>query len=437
MNLKNKIVRVITSKSVINSGWIIGQQIFQMLIQLIVGVVTARYLGPSNYGALNYTASFVTFFSVIATLGMDGVIIKKLIEYPDDEGIYLGSSMRLRLVSSIFSTISVLVIVYILNRDDPMKQVLVFLQSFQLSFKAVQILDAWFQRHLQSKYVSIGKMLACIIVSAYKIFLLTASKDILWFAFSNSLTDGIIALVEYYYYKKNCGQKLKFSLKIGKEILGESYHFIISGLMVAIYGQMDKMMIGQMLSDISVGYYTTATAICGMWIFIPIAIINSFQPIIMETKRNQSRIKYLIRLEQLYSIIIWLCIGVSSMVTLLARPAVLILYGSDFVGAVEPLKIVIWYETFSMIGTARGVWVLCENKNRYVKYYLLMGTILNLILNTILISRFGVNGAAIATLITQIVTSVIAPLFFKETRIHTKLVIDAFLFKWHWGNEYK
>ena len=432
MNILSKAKSLLNSKSIKNSGWIIGQQIFQMALQLIVGIFTARYLGPSNYGSLNYTASFVTFFTSIATLGMDGVVIKKLVEHPDDEGLYLGSSMGLRFIASVFSIISVSLIVFILNPSQPIKLVLVFLQSFQLSFKAIEILDSWFQRHLKSKYVSIGKMLACITVSAYKFFLLATAKNIVWFAFSNSLTNGVVMLVEIYFYKKDNGQKLKFNFKIGKEILYESYHFIISGLMVAIYGQMDRIMIGQMLTDTDVGLYTTATAICGMWIFIPTAVISSFQPVIMETKKYQSHESYILKLEQLYSAIIWLCILVSCFVVLLAKPVILVLYGKQYIGAVTTLQIAIWFETFSMIGTARGIWILCENKNKYVKYYLFIGVIVNLILNAVMIPAIGINGAALATLVTQITTSLISPLFFKETRIHTKLVLDALIFKWYW-----
>ena len=99
-------------------------------------------------------------------------------------------------------------------------------------------------------------------------------------------------------------------------------------------------------------------------------------------------------------------------------------------GAVEPLQIVVWCETFSMIGCARGIWILSEGKNKYVKYYLGIGAVVNLVLNFILIPIMGVNGAAYATLVTQVTTSIIAPILFKETRVHTKIVIKAFLLQW-------
>ena len=109
-----------------------------------------------------------------------------------------------------------------------------------------------------------------------------------------------------------------------------------------------------------------------------------------------------------------------------------ILYGKAYLGAVHTLQIAIWYETFAMIGNARGIWILCENKNKYVKYYLSIGAVTNLVLNAIMIPVWGINGAAVATLITQIITSVVAPMLFKETRHHTKIVLDAFLLRWCW-----
>lgn len=421
---------IFQNKEINNATWIIGQQIFQMLLQLVVGVLTARYLGPRNFGALNYTASFVTFFTSIATLGMDGVVVKSLIDNPDKEDVIIGSTMGLRTISSILSMISVFVLVAVLNPQEKIKWILVFLQSFQLLFRAIQIMDSWFQRHLKSKYVSIGKMGSCIVVSLYKIVLLVTAKDIVWFAFSNSLTDAVIMIIEYWFYIKEGGKRPRFSLEVGIGILKNSYHFIISGIMVAIYSQMDRVMIGQMMSDLDVGLYTTATAICSMWTFVPNAIITSLEPNIMVLKKRGDEEAYLRKLKQLYSIIIWLCIGVSVVVAVGAKIFIYILYGKAYIGATNTLRIAIWFETFAMIGNARGVWILCENKNKYVKYYLGIGAVVNLVLNMILIPALGINGAAIATLVTQFVTSLIAPLLFRETREFPKIVLDAFGFRW-------
>ena len=56
------------SKEVKNTGWLIGEQVFQMVLSFVISILSARYLGPSNYGTLSYTLSFVTFFVAKNTL---------------------------------------------------------------------------------------------------------------------------------------------------------------------------------------------------------------------------------------------------------------------------------------------------------------------------------------------------------------------------------
>ncbi len=420
----------IKNKEISNAGWIIGERIIQMVLSLIVGVLSARYLGPENYGSLNYTASFITFFSSIATLGMDGVIIKKMIVQPDKEGHFLGGSIVLRLLSSVLSSFLAVAVVAVLNPGDNEKIVLVTLQSIQLLFQVFNVFDSWFQRYLKSKYISVAKIIAAVLVMAYKVYLLVTAKSVVWFAFSNSLTSIIVALVLVVFYKENKGPNLLWDVKSGLYVLKDSYHYVFSGLMVAMYGQMDKIMIGKMLSDTDVGLYTTGIAICSMWIFVPVAVINSFRPTIISFKQSGNLELYNKRLRQLYSFIIWMCIGVSTIICVLAPLIISVLYGEEFMGSVNTLRIAIWCETFSMIGTARGIWILAEDKNKYVKYYLSIGVAVNFILNIVMIPLLGIEGAAIATLVTQFTTSMIAPLFFKATREHTKIVLESFCFTW-------
>ena len=434
---KAKIKALRRSKNVENSFWIIAEQVFQMLVWLVVGVLSARYLGPQNYGTLNYTASFVTFFNSIATLGMEGVVIKKMIDAPDREGAYLGGCIVLRLGASLLSIISIEIIIWQLNPEDPLKLWLGLIQGIQLFWRSFLILDSWFQRYLKSKYVSIGKMAACLTVAAYRIFLLATGKSIIWFAFVASISEMVVALTGNVFYRKESTQKLRTDIRSGMEVLKESYHFILSGLMVAIYSQMDKIMIGSMLGDMEVGLYTTANTISSMWVFIPTAVINSFRPMILELKSEKYDDLYFRRLKQLYSVLIWMCIAFSLFITLFGRLLIWLLYGKAYLGATNTLRICAWYELFAVIGTARGIWVLAEEKNKYVKYYLAVGAVVNLILNSWWIPVFGINGAAFATLITQITTSLLAPLLFKETKAHTIIVLEAFVFKWRSRKEKK
>lgn len=432
MNMRS----ILESRFVGNTSWVIAQNVIQMLLSVVVGALSARYLGPSNYGLINYAASFVSLFSAISTLGMDGVLIKKMVEHPDREGEFLGSCLVFRLLAGLFSTISILLLVLVLNPGDAATFWVCAIYTVNILFQSFEIINCWFQRHLKSKYPSIARIVAYIVMSAWKIFLLATGKNVYWFAFSAALDYLVVAILLYYFYRRNDAPNLHFSSASGKEVLKLSYHFIISGLMVALYGQMDRIMLNSMLGQESVGYYSAASSICAMWLFVPTALINSARPLIMEQKEKNEAL-YLKRIQQLYSGVIWLCILVSFGVLLLGPLVIRILYGSEFAPAASALKILIWSEVFSMIGTARGIWIVTENKNKYVKYYLIYGVIVNAILNYLLIPPLGICGASIATLVTQVVTSIIAPLFYKETRIHTKYVVDAFLLKWYFQKDKK
>lgn len=408
-----------------NTIWIMSEKVIQMLISLIVGVLSARYLGPSNYGTLNYGLSLINIFSAITKLGLENIIVKKFVDEEENNGKILGTSLVLRLISSFLSIIMITILVFILKADDTVTIVVTLLQSVSLIFQAYELIEFWFQSKLKSKYVSIAKSISYFIVASYKVILLITNKSVEWFAIANTLDYGIILLIIMIMYKKNNGQKLKFDKKVAKDLLKNSYHFILSGLIVTLYTQMDKIMIGSMIDETNVGLYSAATSICMMWGFIPEALINSIRPTIYESKSKEQNENYLKKLKRLYAIIFWIGVFFAIFITLFSNLIIDILYGEEYLGAKSSLIIAVWYTGFAYLGSARNVWIICEDKNKYSKRYVLIGGVVNLILNAILIPNLGINGAAIATLVSQITVTMIAPIIFKETRISVKYIIEG------------
>ena len=360
---------------------------------------------------------------------MEGVLVNEFTrkEYKNSE--VLGTSLVMGLVSSIISSILVVLLVGVLKQWDRLMIVVTFLQSLTLVFKAFNVFDYWFQSKLLSKYPSIIKCLSYIVMSAYKIFLLVTNKSVIWFAFSLGVDTLSIALGLMFCYFVIEKGKIRFNERLIWHILAQSSPFIISSLVSVIYTQMDKVMIELFLNDSAqTGLYSAALTVCTTWLFLPQAFITSARPVILTMKdRNDSR--YIVRLKQLYSFIIWGCIAVAAAITICAPIIIKILYGDAYVAAANTLRILIWYTVFSMIGTARGIWILCEKKNRYVWRYLIVGSIVNVILNACLIPYMGISGAALATVFAQFTSAIIAPVFYKETRIHTKYVLESFFLK--------
>ena len=411
-----------------NAVWNIGGKVFQIAISMVVGMLTARYLGPSNYGIIGYTASYVTFFSAICQLGFNSVAVKEILDHPEKQGEILGSTIFLRVISSLISSVGVAILVYFLDDGDSVIVWVAFLQSLQLVFQSFEMIHFWYQSRMETEVSVKVQTFAYLVMAAYKIAILALGKDVTWFACSTAIEAAVVAIALLWSYRKSKGQKLKISFSCGTEILKYSYHFILSGMMVTIYSHMDKIMLEQMLNETAVGYYTAATKIAQMWSFVLTALINSARPLIISA-RKQSENLYIKQNKRLYAAILWIGIAVAAVMTIGGKWIVLIMYGEEYLPATSSLQISAWYTMFAMLGTARGIWIVCENKAKYVKYYLGIGAVLNVILNYLLIPIYGPGGAAAATLITQIFTAVFAPALFKETRIYTKYVLQALFLK--------
>ena len=299
--IKRVIQKLTKSEVTKNSVWLIAERIIQMIFSLVINRIVAEYLQPENYGTLSYAASIVAFFTSLCTLGLDAIIINEFVNKKEEQGEILGTSIFMRIVSSLLSMILIAIVVIFLNPNNIEILIITLLQSLTLIFDAFNVINIWYQSKLKSKYTAIIAFIVYIIISALKVYFVFTDKQVIYFALINTLTSFLTMMFTYILYVKQKGPKLKVDKKRIKPLLKQSYHFILSGLMIAIYAQTDKVMIGKMLTDMSaVGLYSVATTITSLWSFIPAALITSFRPVIIEAKLL-SYDKYIKRLKQLYS----------------------------------------------------------------------------------------------------------------------------------------
>lgn len=426
--IKRCIQKLKQSKEFINASWLIAGRVVQMVVSFVVSILTARYLGPSNYGIINYAGAYVAFFTSLCTLGINSVIVKDFVDNPDEQGCTIGTTLVLRGLSSILSAICIVAVVSIIDNDEPITIIVSALSSIALIFQIFDTINYWFQSRYESKITSIATLIAYVVTSTYRIVLLVLGENIKWFAFATSVDYIILGACLFYAYKKRKGPHFSFSKIKAKQLLRKSYHYILSGMMVAIYGQTDKLMLKQMLDETTVGYYSLASSINLMWVFVLTAIIDSFYPTIMQLFKTNNEL-YKKKNRQLYAIIIYVSIFVGICFMLLGTSFIKIVYGEEYIKAAMPLRIIVWYTIFTYLGVARNAWIVCENKQKYLKYIYCSAAVINIMLNYILIPKFSASGAALASLITQIFTSMIIPFLIKDMRPNTLLMLDAFLLK--------
>lgn len=423
-----KIKLLLHNRVVKNAGWIMGGKITQMLISLVVGRITARYLGPSNYGLINYAAAYTAFFASICTLGINSVIVKEFVEAPDEEGAIIGTALVLRALSSVFSAITIIGISLVVDAGETTTQLVVALSSIGIIFQIFETFNYWFQAKLQSKITAVATLLAYVITSIYKIVLRIKQSSVIYFAFATSVDYICLAIILFICYKYYGGGRLVFSRQRATSLLKKSYHFILPGLMVAIYGQTDKIMLKHMISDAEIGYYSTAAAICNMWCFVLNAIIDSMYPPIMEAYKND-RDGFEKKNKLLYVLVFYVSVAASLVFTVFGGIVVQMLYGQEYMPAVAPLRVITWYTAFSYLGVARNAWIVCKERQKYLKYIYCSAAISNVILNWVLIPVWGATGAALASLIAQVITTFVVPFFINGMRENSILMLKAIVFR--------
>ena len=162
----------------------------------------------------------------------------------------------------------------------------------------------------------------------------------------------------------------------------------------------------------------------GMSSFVFTAIIDSFRPSVFEAHATSDNL-FQRRLAMLYSIIIYLCLAQSAVMTALAGFIIQVLYGNAYYPPVSALQIIVWYTTFSYLGAVRNIWVLANNKQNYLWIINLIGASANVILNVVFIPIIGINGAALASLITQFFTNVIVGYIIKPITPNNEIMLKG------------
>lgn len=408
-----------------NTSWLLAGNLFRMVFQFVVNILIARYLGPELQGTVNYVATYTAFFTSLVSLGLNGVIIHELVNHEDKSEI-LGTSIMLR---GIIGFLSAGIMVAILFFEDPGNSIVIqiaFLQAIQLPFAALDTIKYWYQKNLESRKSVLVTTIAYALSCVYKIYILLTKKSVVWFGFVTSLDIILIGLLYIISYKREQKDRLKFGFDTAKRILKACLPFALANIMIFIYSKIDTIMIRHMMDSMTmIGYYTTAVTICGYISFVPTAILDSARPVIMAAK-SSDKVRYERNMKRAILAVMSVGFLYALGISLAGRYMIKLLFGEAYLGALGSLRIAVWYTAFSFLGSAKSIWLICEGKNKYVLYFAVAGAISNVILNALMIPSGGIEGAAVATLLTQFLTHVAYPAVIPQTRGFVKWTIEAF-----------
>jgi len=396
-----------------NTAWALIARVSSILISFLVTIYLVRYLGPENYGNLSYALSFVGIFSVISTLGIDNVLYRELIVYPEKRNTYLGSAFILKLIAGCIACILTIAGGFLLAIDD-VSQLIIIILAFTFIFNSFNVVVYEFQANVQQKYPSLVSLYVVIILNILKINIIFFDQGILYIGFILLLESILYAMLFAYIRFRHYGtfRHWNFDKSTALSILRDSWPFIFIALFVSIYSRIDQVMLKHLIDSSAVGIYDAAVRIAEVWLFVPGIIASSLFPAILNGKKTNVH-EYKKRLITLLGLLVAFALVPALLALLVAQPLMTAIYGPAFSTSAGVFSIYVWSGVFVSISVVLQYFLLAENKRKIIFFSAFGTMILNVILNILLIPTFGVAGAAWATLISYIVLVFPVILIFK------------------------
>jgi O-antigen/teichoic acid export membrane protein len=386
-------------KVVGNTWWLYANTILRAPIGIAVNVWLARYLGPKQFGLFNYVIAFVALFSAFSTLGLDGFVVRDIVRDPDTRDETLGSAFVLKFCGGVVTLLVSLGVIMLIKRDDAVVWGLVAITAAGALFQAFDTIDLWFQSQVLSKYTIIARSIPFLLVSAAKVILILMKAPLVAFVWAGlaELVLAAIGLTMVYHSQKYLISAWTATVARAKSLLKDSWPLIFSTLVGMVYLRIDQVMLSQMVGDRELGIYSAAVKLAEAWYFL-LMLANSVVPHIVEAKAVSDDMFY-DRLQRLYNAMAFMGYAVAIPTTFLGGWVVRILYGEAYSSAGPMLVVLIWGLLFVLLGVARSIFLTTMNWGKVHLYTVFLGAVVNVLLNLLLIPRYGGMGAAIASCI--------------------------------------
>lgn len=390
-----------------------------IIFPLITFPYISRVIGAVNVGKINFSNSIVSYFALIASLGIYTHAIRECSKVKDDKDKVSKVSSQIYSIN-ILSTIISLILLYItVFYYKPLKgyRLLIFIYSFNIV--ATTMGTDWINTAFENfKYIAIRSFIFQLLSIILMFVFVKNSNDYVIYSIIHIIANILICISNIIYRKKFCDIRFVFDFDLQQHIKPILLLFVIS-LSQNIFNNCDITMIGLQMGDYYVGLYTSAHKIINIifmivasicWVMIP-QLTHLFAHNDYDSANNL--------LYQITSFTIALGMPIVVGINVIPKEILLLVCGNQFLEAEWCLRLLTISMSISFfIGIYGNMVLIPTGKDNIYMKSCIFAMIINVIMNYFLIPIFGINGAAIATILSEFVNLlVIIILIDKRIRI--------------------
>jgi O-antigen/teichoic acid export membrane protein len=416
-----------------NSFWLFCDQLLRMVAALFVGVWMARYLGPERYGWLSYALALAGVVSSFTSLGINAVVVRELVRVPGEAGAWLGTAFFLRSAGAAVGFMVCVVVAWVGAIPSTEVRPLIVIVSLGTFFQALDVIDLLFQARGESRFSAWGRMVACVLANGLKVVLILGHSPLWTFAAAGVAELAVTAAGWWWIARRRevDGRLSEWRCEWTRAgiLLRESWPLALGGLAIYVQAYSDQLVIGSMLGGEEVGQYSAALRLVAVFSFVPMVVQIVAAPEITRARRDNETL-YEKRLHSLYRLMFGLFLLTAIPITLLGPVTAKWLYGASYAGAAALLPWMGFRLFFTNVGIARGIFITNEGLFRFGLLTSIAGAAGNLMLNLILVPRWGARGAIIASFVSFGITTFALEIFQPRARWNLRLMMRAMFLPW-------
>lgn len=393
---------------------------------IFVTSFVAKYVGPTIFGEIAYATSLFQVVQVLAQLGSDVIIFKRVARNVTSGIKVINSTVLLRAFVYLLASMPILIFFYSKYEIRDFYYILaVFLSCF---FYSVDVFAIFYDARLQSKKNTIINTFSLFFCLLLRWFIPYLKLDPIFLCFPIVFTSLIPLCIRVISYSKN----FKIKPKSGrhnktyiKYVLYCGSSLVISSLSVAIYPRLGMLILGGVENSKAVGIYSVAATLAGSWAFVCNSFITSSLPGIF---RENTEVGVISKASNINLIVSLFSVSVIVAFYLLGGYILKILYGEEFISSFVPLMILTISTFVSLLGTISARVIAKYSGYQYLSKKMLLVTLISIFFNLFLIKEYGIVGAALATLLTEISSLTLLNYFFKNGLVF-RLHLSTLFFK--------
>jgi len=405
-----------------NTGFLLASEAARKILFFTLVVYATRSLGTVGWGKFSFTLAYTFLFAIIIDVGLNLIVTREVARRKTLASAYTWSVLTLKAFLACVAYALIAVSINVLGYDQVtvwsvyIMGLSVVLDSFSELFRSI------FSAFETMEYVAYSKVIQAFLTVAAGLYLLYHHAGVVLlsvaYLFASALT---FAYTGFIVFRKFVAPRYTFDLSLLKNAVRMAFPLIFTGILGTTYYKIDVLMLSFIKGDAAVGIYSAAFQVIGALLFLPAILSTALLPVMARFHDSSERsLKKTVALGVRYLMMLSLPIFLG--LTLLSDKVVLFIYGSEFIESSSALSILAWSGLVLFLNYHLYNAINAINKQHKLPLMVSAAVAVNIILNALLIPRYGYNGAAVATTLSNAVLMVIYSSFLRRQGIPLGMV---------------